>query len=141
MLYGIESSVGATSSRPLDRLLFFLLWSDHTIGPSEAGDVTVFTYATDFCAREGPADRGAGAGRGAAAGVTGWLDCGCFGVADLNAFLAREAPSMSSSSDPASCSPSITGFAVHFIIDEFLIDHLSQILNVFQRFRAEIALP
>ena len=126
MLFKFESSVGATSSRPLDHLFFFPLWSVRTIGSSEAGDVTVFTYATDFClllawgrsgegpdrAREGPADRGAGADRGAAAGVTGWLDCGCFGVADLNAFLAREAPSMSSSSDPASCSLSITGFAV-----------------------------
>ena len=116
-LFGIESSVGATSPRcPLDRLLFFTLWSDRTIGSSEAGDATVFTYAMDFfllkdwAPSEKWLDRGrTGVGRIGVGrtGVTGWLDLGCFGVLDLHAREAAAA--MPSSSDPASASPSTTG--------------------------------
>ena len=122
-LFGIESSVGATSPRcPLDRLLFFTLWSDRTIGSSEAGDATVFTYWTDFFllkdwapsgkwldrSRTGVTVGRTGVGR---TGVTGLF--GGYGAADLNAREA-EAPAMSASlaSDPASDSFSITGFAV-----------------------------
>ena len=44
-LLGIDLSLGATSSRPLDCILLFTLLSDLTVCSSVAGDVSVFMYA------------------------------------------------------------------------------------------------
>ena len=93
MLFGIEASFGGTSTRWLDRLLFFVV-SDLTIGSA-----TVFTYAfalilvgVGYLVVAGPL---AGRGVAAAAPAAGFAGA-AFGVADLKTFFPLEAPEVSS---------------------------------------------
>ena len=93
MLFGIESSLGGTSTRWLDRLLFFTtVRSDLT-----AGSTTVFTYATAFTLLWLELGDLTGADRGVAAvaPAAGFLGA-AFGVADLKTFFSLEAPIVSS---------------------------------------------
>ena len=95
MLFGIDLSLGCTSSRWLDRLLFLeALRSDLTVGST-----TIFTYATAFTlpwldlGDFAGADRGVAAAALAAGGVVsgGFLEAS-LGVEDLKTFLSLEAP-------------------------------------------------
>ena len=93
VLFGIESSLGGSSSRWLDRLLF--LAADRS--DLKAGSTTVFTYATAFTLlwlKLGDLT-GADRGVGAAAPAAGFLG-GAFGIADLKTFFSLEAPTVSS---------------------------------------------
>ena len=99
MLFGIESSLGGTSTRWLDCLLFLVaVRSDHlTIGSS-----TVLTYAFAFTLlwREHGDLTGSGRGVAAAAPAAGGVLVGCFlgaafCVADLKTVFPLEAPTVS----------------------------------------------